>query len=391
MSYSLVESIVSKIHATQHRLVYEFAGAGSLALAWLHSQGGSSKTVLEATDRYASLSTIELLGKTPDRFVASNIATAMATRAYQRGLRLGAGETPIIGVGCTATIATDYNKRGKHGCRIAVLDNTALSQYSITFEKGARNRIDEETLVSKIVLNGIAKSSGIKSLLPLSLRKKEKIIATNIPSFDPIEKLLSGNTDIVKVRSDGTLSEHSKLHGLAFLSGAFNPFHIGHSELAKAASRMLGRNVLFDLSVQNADKGQISHSEICSLLCQFQWPHEVVLTREPLFAQKALYFPNAVFVVGYDTALRILQNKYYGGDSAKVMGFLSSFNKTGCRFLVAGRHWEGSYHTVSDLNIPEQFKGLFDELPENLFRVDTSSSAIRQIIESSPGSNLPKG
>ena len=170
MSYSLVESIVSKIHATQHRLVYEFAGAGSLALAWLHSQGGSSKTVLEATDRYASLSTIELLGKIPDRFVASNIATAMATRAYQRGLRLGAGETPIIGIGCTATIATDYNKRGKHGCRIAVLDNTALSQYSITFEKGARNRIDEETLVSKVVLNGIAKSSGIKSLLPLSLR-----------------------------------------------------------------------------------------------------------------------------------------------------------------------------------------------------------------------------
>ena len=127
------------------------------------------------------------------------------------------------------------------------------------------------------------------------------------------------------------------------------------------------------------------------MLCQFQWPHEVVLTREPLFAQKALYFPNAVFVVGYDTALRILQNKYYGGNSAKVMGFLSAFKTPGCRFLVAGRHWEGSYHTVSDLNIPEQFKGLFDELPENLFRVDTSSSAIRQIIESSPGSNLPKG
>ena len=240
-------------------------------------------------------------------------------------------------------------------------------------------------------MNGLAKSSGIECVLPLDLMKKERVVATNNQSSDPIENLLSGNIDIVKVRSDGSMSEHSTLNGLAFLSGAFNPLHVGHSELAKAASHMLRRNVLFDLSIQNADKGQISHSEICSLLCQFQWPHEVVMTREPLFAQKALYFPNAVFVVGYDTALRILQNKYYGGDNAKMLSFLSSFKAAGCRFLVAGRHWEGSYRTVCDLSVPKGFKELFEELPESMFRVDTSSSAIRQIIESSPVSESPKG
>jgi len=134
------------------------------------------------------------------------------------------------------------------------------------------------------------------------------------------------------------------------------------------------------LSVQNADKGQISHSEICGLLSQFQWPHEVVLTRKPLFAQKALYFPDSIFVVGYDTALRILQKKYYGGDCTKVLDFLSSFRETGCRFLVAGRHWEGAYRTVRNLKVPEGFDGLFEELPENMFREDTSSSLIREII-----------
>tara|TARA_B100001964_G_scaffold220639_1_gene263976 strand:+ start:12677 stop:13852 length:1176 start_codon:yes stop_codon:yes gene_type:complete len=391
MTDSLVDSIVAKIHSAPHRLVFEFAGAGSLALAWLHSRGGSSRTVLEATDRYASLSTIELLGKTPDRFVASNTATAMATHAYQRGLRLGAGTDPIIGIGCTATIATNYNKRGNHGCRISVVDKTSLSQYSITFDKGARNRLDEETLVSKIVLNGLAKASRTTPLLPLSLRKDEILTTTTVESADPIEKLLSGRADIVKVRPDGAMSEHTTLRGFAFLSGAFNPLHIGHSELAEAASRMLGRNVLFDLSVQNADKGQISHSEICSLLCQFQWPHEVVLTRKPLFAQKALYFPDAVFIVGYDTALRILQKKYYSGDNSNMLDFLSSFREAGCRFLVAGRHWDGSYHTVSDLNIPEGYNELFQELPENMFRVDTSSSLIRQIIESPPASESSKG
>jgi len=375
-----VSSIVAEIHSAPHRLVFEFAGAGSLALAWLHSQGGSSRTVLEATDRYASLSTIEILGKAPDRFVAANTATAIANRAYQRGLRLGAGETPVIGIGCTATIATDYNKRGQHGCRIAVLDKSILTQYSITFEKGSRIRLDEEKLVSKIVLNGLAKACGIAPLLDLSLRQGEKLNMATVESTDPIEKLLAGNTEIIKVRPDGGMSEHHTLRGCAFLSGAFNPLHFGHTQLADAASQILRRNVLFDLSVQNADKGQISHSEICGLLSQFQWPHEVVLTRKPLFAQKALYFPDSIFVVGYDTALRILQKKYYGGECTKVLDFLSSFRETGCRFLVAGRHWEGAYRTVRNLKVPEGFDGLFEELPENMFREDTSSSLIREII-----------
>ena len=380
MTDLLVSSIVAKIHSAPHRLVFEFAGSGSLALAWLHSQGGSSRTVLEATDRYASLSTIEVLGETPDRFVAANTATALANRAYQRGLRLGAGETPIIGIGCTATIATDYNKRGRHGCRIAVLDKSTLTQYSITFEKGSRVRLDEEKIVSKIVLNGIAKACGITALLSIGLRQEEKLNMATIESTDLIDKLLSGNTEIIKVRPDGTLSEHRTLRGCAFLSGAFNPLHVGHTQLAEAASQTLHRKVVFDLSVQNADKGQISHSEICRLLSQFQRPHEVVLTREPLFAQKALYFPDSVFVVGYDTALRILQKKYYGGDNTKVLDFLSSFRETGCRFLVAGRQWDGSYRTVHNLKVPKGFGGLFEELPEKMFRVDTSSSLIRDFV-----------
>ena len=380
MTGLLVSGIVAKIHSAPHRLVFEFAGSGSLALAWLHSQGGSSRTVLEATDRYASLSTIEVLGETPDRFVAANTATALANRAYQRGLRLGAGETPIIGIGCTATIATDYNKRGRHGCRIAVLDKSTLTQYSITFEKGSRVRLDEEKIVSKIVLNGIAKACGITALLSIGLRQEEKLNMATVESTDLIDKLLSGNTEIIKVRPDGTLSEHRTLRGCAFLSGAFNPLHVGHMQLAEAASQTLRRKVVFDLSVQNADKGQISHSEICRLLSQFQRPHEVVLTREPLFAQKALYFPDSVFVVGYDTALRILQKKYYGGDNTKVLDFLSSFRETGCRFLVAGRQWDGSYRTVHNLKVPKGFGGLFEELPEKMFRVDTSSSLIRDFV-----------
>ncbi len=59
---SEIEILVAEINATPQQTVLEFAGAGSLALFWLHSQGGSSRTILEAVDRYAALSTIDLLG-----------------------------------------------------------------------------------------------------------------------------------------------------------------------------------------------------------------------------------------------------------------------------------------------------------------------------------------
>jgi hypothetical protein len=58
-------ALVELLHAGPTRLVYEFAGAGVSALALLHAVGGSSRTLLEATDRYAELSLAEGVGGAP--------------------------------------------------------------------------------------------------------------------------------------------------------------------------------------------------------------------------------------------------------------------------------------------------------------------------------------
>lgn len=41
-------------------------------------------------------------------------------------------------------------------------------------------------------------------------------------------------------------------------------------------------------------------------------PHSPSLPQAPLYAQKARLFPGSVFVIGYDTAIRLLDPKYYG-------------------------------------------------------------------------------
>src|SRR5262245_49565613 len=104
---SKIEALVETIHATPVQLVLEFTGAGAQALTWLHSVGGSSRTILEATDRYASAALTGLLGFTPEQFTAPAVARAMATKAFVRANQLAVPGTPVVGIGCTAAIATD--------------------------------------------------------------------------------------------------------------------------------------------------------------------------------------------------------------------------------------------------------------------------------------------
>ena len=377
MIHRELEQLVTKIHASPQQTVIEFAGAGSLALFWLHSQGGSSRTILEAVDRYSARSTIDLYGRQPRRFVATKTARTMACRAYGRALRLSRGCAPVVGVGCTATIASDYAKRGKHGCRVCVIERTRCTQYAVTLQKGARARPEEEALISKIVLQGLARACGMEHTFDLGLRDTETLKIDSAEYKDPLDRLLADDVATVTIRPDGNMFTDRTLSGVAVLSGAFNPLHLGHIELARAANAHLCRSVVFELPVLNADKGTLSHTEICRRTAQFHPPWHLELTRQPLFTQKAILFKDSVFVVGYDTALRLMQSRYYEDNENKMHSALATIEEAGCRFLVAGRHWQGRFRTSTDISIPARFSALFEELPESNFRLDTSSTEAR--------------
>ena len=356
----------------------EFAGAGSLALFWLHSQGGSSHTVLEAVDRYAALSTIDLLGAQPKRFVTSETAILMASHAYQRALRLSSGDAPVIGVGCSASIATNRSKRGKHACRVCVVERTRYTQYALTLEKGGRERFQEETLVSKIIITGIAKACGLEPGLDLNLQKTEPLKIHSSSYRDPLDSLLAEEVGTISIASDGHMDYDQIAGNVAVLSGAFNPMHAGHTQLARAAASHLRRELVYELPVINADKGTLSHSEICRRIAQFDNKCRLVLSRQPLFANKVVYLRDSIFVVGYDTVLRLLQSRYYDDDEAQLRAALVTIRDAGCRFLVAGRLWKERFCKLADLSIPSGFSDMFDALPEDDFRIDTSSTEVRK-------------
>ena len=191
---------------------------------------------------------------------------------------------------------------------------------------------------------------------------------------DQIERLLGGTIDVLTIKPDGQALAGPPTPGV-ILSGAFNPLHVGHTGLVMAAAAYVGREPRFELAVVNADKGSIPVDKIIRRVEQFRG-QSLILSREPLFSNKAALYPGNYFVVGYDTAVRLIEPRYYSGATGLAQS-LAIVKDHGCRFIVAGRLADGRFQTLSNVVLPLGYADLFIELPEKLFRADISSSAIR--------------
>jgi hypothetical protein len=163
----------------------------------------------------------------------------------------------------------------------------------------------------------------------------------------------------------------------ALLPGSFNPLHQGHTALAAVASARLGVPVHFEMSMTNVDKPELPQHELVRRVAQFAEVAPIWLTRAATFAEKATLFPGTAFVVGWDTAIRLVDSKYYGGAAERDRALLRMM-ESGTRFVVGGRLDEADSFRVWDRNsAAEGFAELFFGLSEKDFRVDVCSRALR--------------
>jgi hypothetical protein len=187
--------------------------------------------------------------------------------------------------------------------------------------------------------------------------------------------LLAGRVGTITLGPDGSQHVDEPPRG-PLLSGAFNPLHAGHLGMAAAAARLSGAPAVFELAVRNADKGELTEAEVARRAAQFVGRAPLLLSTAPLFSQKARLYPGATFVLGYDTAVRLLDPRYYGGADGLLVA-LNEIRAAGCHILVAGRVVDGRFHTLADLNIPPCYEDLVAPIPEELFRADISSTDLR--------------
>ena len=185
---------------------------------------------------------------------------------------------------------------------------------------------------------------------------------------------------IVVYHPDDTPRRLSAFDDVAVLPGSFDPLHVGHTRLKAIAEDILGQSVVYELSITNVEKSILAADDVRRRLGQFA-DSSIVITEAPRFVDKAKLFPGCCFVVGYDTAERIVSPAFYGRSESEMLTALGEIRWSGNRFLVGGRlsakTQTRQFACAGDLQVPTQFQDMFEFIPEATFREDVSSTQIR--------------
>lgn len=203
---------------------------------------------------------------------------------------------------------------------------------------------------------------------------------------------------------------------LFILDSSFNPPHLAHYSLVKKSIDYeayqydrSSSSVLLLLSISNADKADgepasLEHRiDMIILLAEYiakslEVPTAVALTSCPKFADKceaiqnhsrelALAKSKLTFLVGFDTIIRILDQKYY--TSPISVALKSLFQNSDFLVLTRGDHKHTIEYQLSyvkqihdgSLTIPKDWASrIYTVVNDNLIEADISSSAIRSDI-----------
>jgi len=204
--------------------------------------------------------------------------------------------------------------------------------------------------------------------------------------FDDVMSRVGNAEQLVVLTAGGDILLQRDLqttrHTFCILSGSFNPLHRGHVGLGQAAAQLLAERgeshePIFEFTLRNPDKGTVNMDSLLTRCSQFAGRYSVAVTSASLFTEKAPLLPGSAFVTGMDTAVRVLDLKYYQNDPTVLQEALRAIEANQCRFVVCGRATSDGFLGADELQVPEGFSDVFVDMPREAFEANISSTELR--------------
>jgi hypothetical protein len=332
--------------------------------------------VLDIAVPYGPKAVAAYLGQPPSQACSAATAEALARRAFERACELRADRAaPVVGLGATAALATDRVRRGNDRLHVATFDGARIIGLASMFGARHSRRHEQEDGTERAIIAALADAVGAapwRDLVEAGLAPVTRRVDVEDDEFATVNE---GVQPWMTVYPDGRQRPGGQIP-TAMVSGSFNPRHEAHQALWEAGRRRFGEPVAYELSITNVDKPPLPSAEVRRRAEQFKGRARLILSSAPTFVAKARLLPGSAFVVGADTARRIVDPRYYGGEETMRRALLE-LRSLGTRFVVAGRLDGGQFVRLRDLDVPREADGLFEAIPASELRVDISSTELR--------------
>lgn len=415
------DSVVMRLRATGKQLYIVSTGATGGLLSSLWRVPGASQNLLGFRFCYANEELVDFLGKHPGHFCSDETAAKMAAHAYWHGRKLAYKRgvknlNDVVGVGMTAAVATDRERRGVDHVSVAVKTHGTLFTFDATFPKPdsletldrQRYRHWQGEMCDLLTLNAILSTLGMSQIgisnpFGKDWRIESKQLSAVIPGtsfsewrpeqkpyrfhhaqvqqdygFDSIFGWV--NWDEAPSRKEPFFGEEWRrltqdiAPEVILYPGSFAPLTHGHIGVAKMIEQMTGKHVVFELTNVHPNKGLLSNEDMLWRADQFAAFAPVILSDgAPLYVDKARLYPGVAMIVGADALQQLLAERHYGGYT-ELCDVLDEFVALGTTFYVVGRSVEGRFLTLNDIPIMAKYRHLFHDVS---FREDISSTELR--------------
>lgn len=311
------------------------AGAGLQKLLW--EVPGSSAYLSGCSFPYAPEEQEELLGFMPEHFCSEEAAVDLASAAYMKAYKFG-GPHPV-GVGLTASVASEKEHRGDHRIFVCVMTDDKVKVFHHTFDKGigeAKRHADGESCDNMALTLLMETTEALDTAKVLNSSDgtelaMKRFMARPFFSFNGkrLDKLPEG--------------KHQ-----ALMSGAFNPPHEGHFGMAKSALDKYNRRVVFEITAEPPHKDALTVQDMLQRAKNLQGYDRIFTRKLPLYLDKAKAFPGMPIVMGADAMVRLFDPKW----GKSVPELIEEFADTNTTFYVAERLIDGApvyYENIIEL------------------------------------------